>query len=290
MTKKDAAVKRNISSMQVIKTLQLLLEDNYTMTELVERLNKDEKKPVFNNSVVSKYINTCRYIGIDIPKIHNRYFVAQVPFGMNITSSELDLLEKLQYTASEHLTKSSIKHFTNFMSRINKFSNKHIARVEKKTFKMTCELFEKAINEKRKVILMFRAKALLECIPLKITENKNQIFFHVTYNGKDRAISSDRIAGIHLLDKRFVAYQETESSVVFRLTGKLAQRYELREHEQISDYHLPEYIVVKNSNENKAELISRLLRYDSCCQVLYPVTFREEFKNCIKNTLSNYGV
>jgi hypothetical protein len=174
MSKKEVAIKRNLSSMQVIKTLQLLLEDNYTMTELVERLNKDEKEPVFNNSVVSKYINTCRYVGIDIPKIHNRYYVAQVPFGMNITAAELDLLEKLQYTASEKLTKNSIIHFANLMSRINKFSNKHIARVEKKTFKNTCELFERAVEEKRKVVLMFRAKALLECVPLKISESKNQ--------------------------------------------------------------------------------------------------------------------
>ena len=290
MSKKEAAIKRNLSSMQVIKTLQLLLEDNYTMTELVERLNKDEKEPVFNNSVVSKYINTCRYVGIDIPKIHNRYYVAQVPFGMNITAAELDLLEKLQYTASEKLTKNSIIHFANLMSRINKFSNKHIARVEKKTFKNICELFERAVEEKRKVVLMFRAKALLECVPLKISESKNQLYFHVNYNGKDRAISADRISGIHILDKRFVEYQETETSVVYKLTGELAQRYELREHEQISDYNLPEHIVVKNSSENKEELISRLLRYDSCCEVLYPFAFREKFKNNVNNMLKNYEV
>ena len=290
MTKKEVAVKRNISSMQVIKTLQLLLEDNYTMSELVERLNKDEKEPVFNNSVVSKYINTCRYIGIDIPKIHNRYYVAQLPFGMNISTSELELLEKLQYVASESLTKNSIIHFTNFMSRVNKFSNKQIARVEKKTFKTICELFEKAIVEKRKIVLMFRAKALLECVPLKISENKNQVYFHVTYNGKDRAISADRISGLHILDKSFVSYQETESAVVYKLTGELAQRYELREHEQISNYNLPDYIVIKNSNEKKEELISRLLRYDSCCEVLYPFAFREKFKNNVNNILKNYEV
>ena len=37
------AVKKNMSGMQVLKTLQLLLEDNYTMSELIERLNKKEK-------------------------------------------------------------------------------------------------------------------------------------------------------------------------------------------------------------------------------------------------------
>ena len=41
---KKEAVKRNQSSMQVLKTLQLLLEDNYTMTELIQKLNKNEKE------------------------------------------------------------------------------------------------------------------------------------------------------------------------------------------------------------------------------------------------------
>jgi len=55
------AVKKNLSSIQVLKTLLVLLENNYTMQELVEKLNENENDSVFNNSVVSKYINTCRY-------------------------------------------------------------------------------------------------------------------------------------------------------------------------------------------------------------------------------------
>ena len=67
--------KKNNSGIQVIKTLQVLMDDNYTMAELVKKLNMNEKKPIFNHSVVSKYINTCRYCGISIPKIQNRYFI-----------------------------------------------------------------------------------------------------------------------------------------------------------------------------------------------------------------------
>ena len=66
--------KKNISSMQVLKTLQVLLQGNYTMQELVSILNENENEHLFNNSVISKYINTCRYCGIDIQKIHNKYF------------------------------------------------------------------------------------------------------------------------------------------------------------------------------------------------------------------------
>ena len=50
--------KINLSSLQVLKTFGILLQDNYAMNELVKILNKDEVFPVFNNSIVSKYINT----------------------------------------------------------------------------------------------------------------------------------------------------------------------------------------------------------------------------------------
>ena len=75
------SLKKNLSSIQVLKTLQVLLQGNYTMQELINKLNTNEETPIFNNSVISKYINTCRYCGIDIPKIHNKYFVASMPLA-----------------------------------------------------------------------------------------------------------------------------------------------------------------------------------------------------------------
>ena len=58
MSKTSMAIKTNTSSYQVLKTLKFLLEDNYSMVELIERLNMGEEKPKYNHSVVSKYINT----------------------------------------------------------------------------------------------------------------------------------------------------------------------------------------------------------------------------------------
>ena len=107
----NCALKRNISSMQVMKTLQILMEDNYTMTEIIARLNTNEQEAIFNNSVVSKYINTCRYLGIDIPKIHNKYFVASLPFGLDFTDREIDLLVFFQHAAKNGISIKSKKIF-----------------------------------------------------------------------------------------------------------------------------------------------------------------------------------
>ena len=57
--KTKIAAKLNISSLQVLKTLLRLFEDNYTISELVTVLNDAEKFPVFNNTVVNNAPRTC---------------------------------------------------------------------------------------------------------------------------------------------------------------------------------------------------------------------------------------
>lgn len=285
----NQAVKRNISGMQVIKTLQLLLEDNYTMNELTEKLNKNEREPIFNNSVVSKYINTCRYLGIDIPKIHNKYFVAKLPFGLDLTGRELELLEMLQKTSAQKLTNKPNKLFDKFLDRLNKYSNKDIVRVERKTAELTYELFDKAVQQKRRIVLMFRAKALLECIPVAIVDYKGKPCFQVIHKNKKRHISIERISGIELLGRKFNAEEHSEQEVVFRLTGDLTQRYTLREHEQLLMHKPSEYKEIANIGEDKNELLLRLLRYDKNCEIIKPQSYRDEMKAILNDILANYG-
>lgn len=281
-------VKKNISGMQVIKTLQMLLEDNYTMNELTEKLNKNEKEPIFNNSVVSKYINTCRYMGIVIPKIHNRYFVASLPFGLELSVRNLELLEMLQKTAAKKLSTKSNEIFSEFLDRLNKYSNKDIVRVEKKTKELTHEVFNRAVQEKRRVVLMFRAKALLECTPLAIVDYKGKTCFQVVHKNKKRHISMERVSGIKVLGKKIDFEEQSEQPVVFRLTGELAQRYTLREHEVLLA-NTNEYRDISNSSEDKEELLLRLLRYDKDCEIIKPQDCRDKMKALLDSMLANYG-
>lgn len=126
------SIKKNLSSMQVLKTLQVLLQGNFTMQELIERLNKSEEEPVFNNSVISKYINTCRYCGINILKIHNRYFVASMPFGLELTSGDIGLLERLQNIIRENMSSKYNKIFDNFIDKLNRFQTKALQELIRK--------------------------------------------------------------------------------------------------------------------------------------------------------------
>ena len=280
--------KKNISSMQVLKTLQVLLQGNYTMQELVSILNENEKEPLFNNSVISKYINTCRYCGIDIPKIHNKYFVASMPFGLELDVKDTDLLERLQNIIRQEMSKKNNKIFDGFIEKINRFSNKKISRVEKATYQISVEMFECAIKEKRKIRLMFKNKTIWDCIPLNMTENKGKNFFHVLTNSCEKMVDTSRISGIEVLSDKFVK-NYSEQVVVFELKSPLAERYSLRENERLIKPFDGKSITVSNHGEGKEILLSRLLRYDDKCEIINPKTYREEMKEIIDSALKNYG-
>ena len=281
--------KKNYSSMQVLKTLQVLLQGNYTMQEIITKLNNNEKEPVFNNSVVSKYINTCRYCGIEIPKIHNIYFVTKMPFGLNLTASDADLIENLLNTVKKYMAEKPLKTFNKFVEKLNRYSNKRIARFDKSACELTFELFEKAVTDKRKVKLLFKNHVELEGIPISIVETKNKTFFHLYCKNKDRMIDTDRVSGIEVLNDKFI-HSFSDQTVVFVLKGNLAKRYSLRENETLLRDSGSDTITVSNRGENKDVLFARLLRYDDKCEIMTPKAYREEMRKLLDDTLENYGV
>ena len=281
------SMKKNQSCIQVLKTLQVLLQGNFTMQELISKLNAGEPVPVFNNAVISKYINTCRYCGIDIPKIHNRYFVTSMPFGFELEGVETDLLAILQRIVRQDMAKKYNKIFDEFIEKINRFSNKKLARVEKETYQVSVELFEHAVDDKRKIKLMFKNRDIYECIPVKMAVNNGKNFFHVIYKNKDRMIDMSRVSGIEVLNEKFIA-TFSDQVVVFELKGALAQRYNLRENERIIKPYDGNCITVSNQGDSKEILFSRLLRYDDKCEIIHPKSYREEMAQVINSALSNY--
>ncbi len=285
---KKLSQKKNLSSMQVIKTLQVLLEGNFTMSELIEKLNQNEEEPVFNNSVISKYINTCRYCGIEIPKIHNKYFVTSMPFGLELTNTDINLLESMQNLVKNEMTSKYNKLFNSFVEKLNRYSNKKIARVEKATYQLTSELFENAVTDKRKIQLMLKNRVIMECIPIKITEVKGKTYFNVFYKNRERMIDSARVSGLEVMKQKFLQNFNDES-VIFLIRDDLAARYDLRENEQYTKTDRIGWKAISNRGENKEVLLSRLLRYDNKCEIVSPQSYRDEMKQILNDALNNYG-
>lgn len=280
--------KKNLSSIQVLKTLQVLLEDSYTMQDLVMKLNENEKDSIFNNSVVSKYINTCRICGIEIPKIHNKYFVAKIPFGLNLSTHDVELLKKMQILCKDIFSKKINNGFNTFLQKLNKYSNKTILKIEKNTLLMSYESFEKAISEEKKIRLLLKSKTTVDCIPLCITTHQKRVYFNVKQDNKEKSIAVDKIVGLEVLEEKFKAPEYEQNEAIFEIYGILADRYNLRENEILLEKEAGR-IKILNKGEDKDILISRLLRYDSLCEIKSPASYRTEIIKIINNALTNYG-
>lgn len=281
-------VKTNLSSTQVLKTLSVLMQGNYTMTELIQKLNENEEYPVFNNSVVSKYINTCRFCGIKIPKIYNKYFLSNIPFCINLSDTEKELITYLQELANNTLSTKSKKEFTNFIKKLNNYSNEPIIKVGDELSDNLCESFEESAKCGHKIILMLKNKTELECTPISIEEYKGKIYFHVICKNKERMIFKGRVAGFRNSAERFVLPKK-EENIIFTLYGNLAKNYNMREDETIIENNLPDFLTISNRKENHLLLLARLMRYGELCELQSPASVRTEMKNIINETLANYG-
>ncbi len=289
MANKTLAQKTNTSSIQVIKTLKVLLQGDYTMQELIEILNKNESDAIFNNSVISKYINTCRFCEFDIPKIHNKYYVAKIPFGLDLSAIDIDLIKSMCAYVHDEMSSKSVSAINSFLGKISRFSNKQIARVTKDKLEMSVELFERAVAKKRKVKLLFKNRETIKCVPLNVSKEGETLFFNVFYKNI-RNIDYSRLSGIEMTGQSYInPFDDGAQVVVFKLKGNLAKRYEARPNESV-EVNPDGSITITNKNENKEILFSRLLRYDDKCELIRPIAYREEMKELINSMLENYGV
>ena len=210
--------KINYSSIQVLKTLHVLLQGDYAMSDLVKILNKNETKEVFNNSVISKYINTCRFVGIKIPKIQNKYIVASLPFGLELSDFDLDALKILQVMVKKTMASKHASTFDRFYSKINRFTNRRIELVRKEEYILSIELFERAVSKRRKINLLFKNRAVLECIPLNVSEQNGNIYFNV-FNKRIRTIEASRLSGIEILSDKFAEPFDSQQVTIYKLKG-----------------------------------------------------------------------
>ena len=77
-------------------------------------------------------------------------------------------------------------------------------------------------------------------------------------------------------------------AVTFKLTGRLAHSYVLKEGDIVIQ-HETDSIIVSNSIEDKDLLLKRLIRYYDACEILYPTVMREKMLNLINEMENLYA-
>jgi len=285
MTKSLSKV--NLSSLKVLYTLQLLFERNLTMDDLIKYYELYHNE--FNsNFVMSKYINTCRYCGIDIKKINSKYTILNFPIGASFTNSELSLFKELKNCCEKIKLDFLSEKMQEILDKINRRIDRSISPVAFSAIKDTkIKTFEKACILQQKIKIIFNDDTSVICEPVDINIGADEINLTI-FDGTDtRELKPDAIEVVKILPQKSTS-KFIPTTVVFELKDKLARNYQIRENEQVLRINNNGNIVITSRFEDKTKLLHRLMRYGENCTIISPKSYVTEMKNLIDETLKNY--
>lgn len=280
--------KMNIASYRVLKTLLCLFRKSLTMPELISQLKEAGYGP-YNKYTVTKYIHTLKMCGIDIQRFQNRYYIINFPLGIKFSALDTELIydikevaEKINLNGMKTTINSFIEklHLPFYKCGNGEFSSENHRII--KTLKI-------AYHTQSNIILTHLDLRKCECYIKDIKVAGGKYVYTFVSSDQQWDLTPDEINDVELLGKKS-KINYSNIGVVYELSGRLAERYQLRENEHILRYSSHGGIVISNEHENRFDLMQRLLRYDSLCKVISPDDFLQEFLSNIYNSLDNYGI
>src|SRR5574344_1429692 len=283
----NTASKINAASLKVLYTLQLLFEHNLSMDDLLHYYELYHNE-YLSNFVMSKYINTCRYCGIDIKKIDGKYTILNFPIGINFSASELSLFRELKNCCEKIKLEHFADNMQNILQKINRRIDNPIAPISiSKLNDNKIKTFEKACIVSQKIKILFNDEKTLQCEPIDILVDETKTKFSSFGGHEAKEFSPDEIKSVKMLPQKSQT-KFMPTTVLFELKGKLAKKYQIRDHEQVLKINSNGNFVITNRLEDKTKLLHRLMRYGENCKIISPKSYVKEMKELIDNTLSNY--
>ncbi len=302
MIKKSAKLSsKSLSTpFKVIKILKLLVEKPSSIDEILERLEEDG---IFTNKeTVSKYFTTLRYAGCDIQKIRNKFYI-KYPV-VHLDDTELETLAHFDIICKNLNSKENYGEFLKFLSKLFSLTNKNneykkmrstitfdedfnTGKIGKR-YGEKIETISKFIQDTPQKIKIICAEKEFTITPLKFHYFKDSICLlgYDIKNNVNKNFPLDKISDIKGMP---TAASSSDFGLIttFKISGRLKNAYTVREGEIISEYE--DYIMVSNKKEDKDELFKRLLRYGTFCEILYPKSDREKFKNLLENLIAKFS-
>ncbi len=280
--------KVNAASLKVLYTLQLLFERDLSMPDLIKYYELYHNE-LHSNFVMSKYINTCRYCGIDIKKINNKYTIVNFPIGAGFSSNEISLFQELKNCCERMKLQNLSEKMDNLLTKVIKRAERPVNPVSSAFIKDSkIRNFEKACLSSQRIKIFFNDDTAYACDPIDITIKEDQVIL-IIFDGKDSVeLSPNDIKQIKLLPQK-TKNVFMPTTAVYELKGKLAKNYQIREHEQILRINSNGDLVITNKYEDKTKLLHRLMRYGDNCLVVSPQSFVNDMQSLIDETLKNYA-
>lgn len=278
------------TSMRVLDLLKNLCKNPLDSEEIIQEIEETSEK-IYRKEIVTKYLNTLKLLGLKIKKINNKYTLENTLEKIDFSKEELSLIKFLEKYSKETNHESLHTNVCETLQIIEKsFSKKttDLLKDEKiKTYKLknynpiqdiNLKAYEKYCREDLKIEIVYKdlsdnTEKKYKVTPLKIKYKKDNPLL-VCYDCKENVYREFLIKNItKSIQTPQKNTKDYPSSVTFKLKGKLAKNYVLKNEEKIIEQD-KDYIIVSNTKEDRNILLRRLIRYYDKCEVLYPKEFR----------------
>ncbi len=292
------------AGIRILEILKILLNEELTRRELIDELKfRGNSSEIFTPEAFLKYFNTFEALGIGLKHRGSRYCFKSSLVKLNLSKEEENVLILLLNNYKNLHDKEVKDILENIVHKIDKYLDFDIEELfdkivynnesakSKNIWDNVIRTLENMLADKQYIRITYKTTdATIDELTValrQIGEKKGRYFIlcYVPQIAKNRKIYVNQIIKMEQLPKvrMDISYL---NSVVFKIRGRLASIYKLKDSESVIDFG-PNHITVSNTAEDKEALLLRLLRYGESCKIIKPEHVKDEFISLTNRMLEN---
>ncbi len=300
--------KYNDSCIKIFSLIKLLLNDDAEYSKVMSIFAEEASANLSTFPVIlNKYLNTLKIFGIKVKKVKNKYYLLNMPFNIDFTANDVKAVQLLKSACEMIPNAKSKETLLTFIKAVEMRYNETAKSVVTSfnidmhpdlTFyfsKFHDQILEceKLCSEKKKLEILYLTEdkeSTIICSPKEVKYQNRKVCFSV-FNQLSRQVFDipiDNIKSIKQLPT-LSSTQNVSMSVVYKLKGRLAEAYKLKEWEYSNGYDSNGNLIVVNSNEDPDVLLSRLMKYGENCILVTPKFMKDRMRELIDKVLNNYN-
>lgn len=302
LTLQEDGLNINISAYRLLYIYLLLSQSEQISFEDLNThlLNHPLIQRTFTTETLNKYMNTLRLFGCVIKRFeeqgHLVYRLEEHPLKRRLLMSEIKALKNTAELLSLQPLTTACKNFYFLIKRLSiipnpqefitnpQFESILHSRLCPQSFDCI-ERFQKYCLEGQILEICYENEdnfpilTLVE--PQEVVYHKKRFYLvgNDPKTNKKARYEVDRIRSHRQLPSR-VRSQTVKTTVTFKLTGRVALNY--RPYPQEMVWNKGEFLLVKHTTDEVEQLLKRLLKYGSQCQVVSPGFVRDEMLKLIQ--------
>lgn len=295
----------NISAYRVLYILLVLVQYRSLNTVELNRLLFENPliQRIYNNETLTKYINTLREVGCDIPRSTSRndynYELVRSPFPLSLEPDECEIAEKLLQLLMAQPDDMLLRDYREFLEALSwsvsvecplpesdepvaAFPHVEARRQQLQTYRGYCrDAFTLQVRYQDS------KGCLQECQmePHDLVERGRRLMLLGVDSMTQESVSVDVDAIEHV--RQLPAKNRRQSTFItveFVLYGRLARSYRLYPDEKVV-YRRDGETQIKAKVSETSALMNRLLKYGASCRVLAPASLCQEMRQRIGGML-----